>query len=190
MAAQARFKPASRSGIKGNKVKQAARYAEFILKAAPCTLRSLCKIRANRSGIEWLFALHQDADSTDIYQISRNWADLVKRARSKQLAPDEYNSGNFTISNLGMFGADTFDAILPPGNFGCDDMQLGLQPRLTRCKSCKSVSKGLPAFSAPLTFDTECLKVDMIRCKQIAEGLLISKGGTVGAVVFCSLGPP
>lgn len=57
----------------------------------------------------------QDADSTDIYQISRNWADLVKRARAKQLAPDEYNSGNFTISNLGMFGADKFDAILPPG---------------------------------------------------------------------------
>ena len=57
----------------------------------------------------------QDADSTDIYQISRNWKDLVKRARSKQLTPDEYNSGNFTISNLGMFGADTFDAILPPG---------------------------------------------------------------------------
>ena len=57
----------------------------------------------------------QDADSTDIYQISRVWKDLVKRARSKQLAPDEYNSGNFTISNLGMFGADTFDAILPPG---------------------------------------------------------------------------
>ena len=58
----------------------------------------------------------QDADTTDIYLISRTWADLVKRARSKQLAPDEYNSGNFTISNMGMFGADVFDAILPPGN--------------------------------------------------------------------------
>jgi hypothetical protein len=45
----------------------------------------------------------------------RNWADLVKRARAKQLQPDEYNSGTFTISNLGMFGVDTFDAILPPG---------------------------------------------------------------------------
>jgi hypothetical protein len=54
---------------------------------------------------------------TDIYQLSRNWADLVKRARGKQLAPDEYNSGTFTISNLGMFGVDTFDAILPPGAF-------------------------------------------------------------------------
>ena len=57
----------------------------------------------------------KDADSTDIYQISRNWADLVKRARSKQLAPDEFPSGTFTISNLGNFGADIFDAILPPG---------------------------------------------------------------------------
>jgi hypothetical protein len=57
----------------------------------------------------------KDADTTDIYQISRNWADLVKRARSKQLAPDEFQSGTFTISNLGNFGADVFDAILPPG---------------------------------------------------------------------------
>lgn len=57
----------------------------------------------------------QDADKTDIYQLSRNWADLVKRARAKQLKPEEYNSGTFTISNLGMYGVDTFDAILPPG---------------------------------------------------------------------------
>ncbi|HEY9882487.1 MAG TPA: 2-oxo acid dehydrogenase subunit E2, partial [Thermosynechococcaceae cyanobacterium] len=27
----------------------------------------------------------------------------------------EYSSGTFTISNLGMFGVDRFDAILPPG---------------------------------------------------------------------------
>ena len=60
-------------------------------------------------------AYMQDADTTDIYQISRNWADLVKRARAKKLAPDEFNSGTFTISNMGMFGADSFDAILPPG---------------------------------------------------------------------------
>lgn len=39
----------------------------------------------------------------------------MKRARSKQLSPAEYSSGNFTISNMGMYGADAFDAILPPG---------------------------------------------------------------------------
>ena len=31
------------------------------------------------------------------------------------LTAAEFNSGNFTISNLGMFGVAAFDAILPPG---------------------------------------------------------------------------
>ena len=56
----------------------------------------------------------QNADQTDLYTLSRNWKGLVDRARAKQLQPDEYNSGTFTISNLGMFGVDRFDAILPP----------------------------------------------------------------------------
>lgn len=57
----------------------------------------------------------KNADQLDIYSLSRNWKGLVDRARAKQLQPDEYNSGTFTISNLGMFGVDRFDAILPPG---------------------------------------------------------------------------
>lgn len=57
----------------------------------------------------------QKADQMDIYSLSRTWKDLVDRARSKQLQPQEYNSGTFTVSNLGMFGVDRFDAILPPG---------------------------------------------------------------------------
>ncbi|MEY3735172.1 MAG: hypothetical protein RLZZ624_230, partial [Cyanobacteriota bacterium] len=56
-----------------------------------------------------------EADKTDIYSIARTWADLVARARSKQLKPEEYSTGTFTLSNLGMFGVDRFDAILPPG---------------------------------------------------------------------------
>jgi pyruvate dehydrogenase E2 component (dihydrolipoamide acetyltransferase) len=55
------------------------------------------------------------ADQMDIYSLSRAWKDLVDRARAKQLQPAEYSSGTFTISNLGMFGVDKFDAILPPG---------------------------------------------------------------------------
>ena len=55
------------------------------------------------------------ADQMDIYSLSRTWKDLVARSRAKQLAPEEYNSGTFTLSNLGMFGVDSFDAILPPG---------------------------------------------------------------------------
>jgi pyruvate dehydrogenase E2 component (dihydrolipoamide acetyltransferase) len=57
----------------------------------------------------------QNADQIDLYSLSRMWKDLVDRARIKQLQPQEYNSGTFTISNLGMLGVETFDAILPPG---------------------------------------------------------------------------
>mgnify|MGYP001166840115 FL=1 len=53
--------------------------------------------------------------NTDLFELSREWKDLVKRSRSKQLEPDEYSTGTFTLSNLGMFGVDRFDAILPPG---------------------------------------------------------------------------
>lgn len=57
----------------------------------------------------------QDADKLDLYLLSEKWKELVEKARAKQLQPHEYNSGTFTLSNLGMFGVDRFDAILPPG---------------------------------------------------------------------------
>ena len=55
------------------------------------------------------------ADQMDIYSLSRTWKDLVARSRTKQLQPEEYSTGTFTLSNLGMFGVDKFDAILPSG---------------------------------------------------------------------------
>ncbi|RMH64096.1 MAG: 2-oxo acid dehydrogenase subunit E2 [Cyanobacteria bacterium J003] len=57
----------------------------------------------------------KNADQIDIYSLSRTWKDLVERARAKQLQPDEYSTGTFSLSNLGMFGVDFFDAILTPG---------------------------------------------------------------------------
>ncbi|MCP6758873.1 MAG: 2-oxo acid dehydrogenase subunit E2 [Fischerella sp. CENA71] len=57
----------------------------------------------------------QNADQMDIYSLSRTWKSLVERARVKKLQPEEYSTGTFTLSNLGMFGVDRFDAILPPG---------------------------------------------------------------------------
>ena len=57
----------------------------------------------------------QDTAGTDVYEIGRKWKDLVKKARGAGLGPADYAGGNFTISNLGMFGVDCFDAILPPG---------------------------------------------------------------------------
>ena len=40
--------------------------------------------------------------------------DLAARAKSKKLAPHEYQGGSFAISNLGMFGIDNFDAVINP----------------------------------------------------------------------------
>ena len=57
----------------------------------------------------------KDPCEIDLFELSRAWKDLVKRSRSKQLEPHEYSTGTFTLSNLGMFGVDRFDAILPPG---------------------------------------------------------------------------
>ncbi len=54
------------------------------------------------------------AERTDLYSLSRTWSELVKQARSKQLQPEDYSGGTFTLSNLGMFGVDRFSAILPP----------------------------------------------------------------------------
>merc|ERR1712232_382268 len=50
--------------------------------------------------------------------IGGEWRELVDKAKAGTLAPDEYQSGTFTISNLGMFGVSEFGAILPPGQGG------------------------------------------------------------------------
>ena len=55
------------------------------------------------------------ANEMDLFSIGRTWKELVDKAKSKKLSPAEYSSGTFTISNLGMFGVQQFDAILPPG---------------------------------------------------------------------------
>lgn len=53
--------------------------------------------------------------NTDVYEVGRQWKELVGKAKSGKLGPADYAGGNFTISNMGMFGVSAFDAILPPG---------------------------------------------------------------------------
>lgn len=47
-------------------------------------------------------------------QINAELKDLVERARSRKLKPEEYLGATFTISNLGMFGVEDFAAIVNP----------------------------------------------------------------------------
>ena len=56
----------------------------------------------------------RDADTKSLSNISKEMKDLAEKARSKKLMPSEYQGGSFSISNLGMFGVDNFDAVINP----------------------------------------------------------------------------
>ncbi|MCL4066726.1 pyruvate dehydrogenase complex dihydrolipoamide acetyltransferase [Pseudomonas sp. GX19020] len=56
----------------------------------------------------------RDADKKSLSALSAEMKDLAHRAKSKKLAPHEYQGGSFAISNLGMFGIENFDAVINP----------------------------------------------------------------------------
>ena len=56
----------------------------------------------------------KDAERKSISALSAEMKDLAIRARDRRLAPHEYQGGSFAISNLGMFGIDSFDAVINP----------------------------------------------------------------------------
>jgi pyruvate dehydrogenase E2 component (dihydrolipoamide acetyltransferase) len=56
----------------------------------------------------------RNAEVKSLSEISNEMRDLAARARSKRLAPHEYQGGSTTISNLGMYGIDRFDAVINP----------------------------------------------------------------------------
>jgi pyruvate dehydrogenase E2 component (dihydrolipoamide acetyltransferase) len=56
----------------------------------------------------------KDAHLKSLSALSAEMKDLAARARSRKLAPHEYQGGSFAISNLGMFGIENFDAVINP----------------------------------------------------------------------------
>lgn len=56
----------------------------------------------------------RNADQKSLPQISNEMKDLAKRARENKLKPEEFQGGGFSISNLGMYGVKTFQAIINP----------------------------------------------------------------------------
>ncbi|MGI6161425.1 MAG: dihydrolipoamide acetyltransferase family protein [Christensenellales bacterium] len=60
----------------------------------------------------------KNADLMTLEEISAVSADLISKAKSGKLTPDDYKGGTFTISNLGMFGVDHFTAIVNPPEVG------------------------------------------------------------------------
>ncbi|MCB2129033.1 MAG: pyruvate dehydrogenase complex dihydrolipoamide acetyltransferase [Rhodobacteraceae bacterium] len=56
----------------------------------------------------------RDAQAKSISTISTEMKDLATRARARQLTPEEFQGGTTSVSNLGMFGVSSFDAVINP----------------------------------------------------------------------------
>lgn len=56
----------------------------------------------------------KEAESKSLLAISRAVKDFAVRAKDKKLKPDEFDGGTITVSNLGAWGIDSFDAIVNP----------------------------------------------------------------------------
>lgn len=52
------------------------------------------------------------ADALDLAAIAARRKELVAAARAGRLRPEDVRGGTFTVSNLGMYGVDSFDAIV------------------------------------------------------------------------------
>ena len=105
---------------------------DFVMKACAVALRSYPNLNAlyTTSGVElhekvdmaMAVALDQglitpiirDIGSKGLAAISRESKDLATRARDGKLQPDEYQGGTITVSNMGMFGIESFTAIINP----------------------------------------------------------------------------
>jgi pyruvate dehydrogenase E2 component (dihydrolipoyllysine-residue acetyltransferase) len=106
---------------------------DFIIKAMAMALQTVP--RANATWTEQGLLLHRpsdiavavaleggglhtpvirDAEVKSLSEISNEMRDLAARARAKRLAPHEYQGGATAISNLGMYGIDSFDAVINP----------------------------------------------------------------------------
>ncbi len=105
---------------------------DLVLKAAAVALTRVPQLNASFTGegilrhaqvhLEFAVSLQEglltpvirNAESKSLRQISREAGDLIERARSQRLNPDEYRGGTFTVSNLGARGIDSFQAIIDP----------------------------------------------------------------------------
>ena len=68
-----------------------------------------------------------DAGSKGLRAISEIARELANKARRGKLAPEEFQGGTFTVSNLGMFGVKAFNSIINPPQSGILSVGAGEQ---------------------------------------------------------------
>lgn len=94
----------------------------------------------------------QYANERSLEDIAENWKELVNKAKTGTLKPEEYNSGTFTISNMGMFGVTHFGAILPQGQGGILAIG-GTQEVIVPCSQAVLGMKKVKKMTVTLTCD-------------------------------------
>ncbi|NCU20871.1 pyruvate dehydrogenase complex dihydrolipoamide acetyltransferase, partial [Candidatus Falkowbacteria bacterium] len=105
---------------------------DFIIKACALALQAVpdanavwagdCILRMRASDVAVAVAVEgglfvpvlRDAETKTLSALSAEMKDLATRARARKLAPADYQGGSFAISNLGMMGIDSFDAVINP----------------------------------------------------------------------------
>jgi pyruvate dehydrogenase E2 component (dihydrolipoamide acetyltransferase) len=117
-----------------NAIGEAAKISvtDMLVKAAARTLQEFREVNASfadgkirvyrRINIGIAVALDQglvtpvlpDCDKKPLAQIAREAKELVERARTGRMRPEDLTPGTFTISNLGMFDVDEFVAVINP----------------------------------------------------------------------------
>jgi pyruvate dehydrogenase E2 component (dihydrolipoamide acetyltransferase) len=94
-----------------------ARHPEVMAQWTPQGMRLLSDIHvgvAVDTELGLLVPVVRNADRLGLTEISRTLANLTRSARAGTLLPSEQEEGIFTISNLGTFGIDAFDAVINP----------------------------------------------------------------------------
>jgi pyruvate dehydrogenase E2 component (dihydrolipoamide acetyltransferase) len=74
----------------------------------------------------------RDAEVKSLSVLSAEMKDLAARAKTRKLAPHEYQGGSFAISNLGMMGIDNFDAVINPPHASILAVGAGVQKPVVR----------------------------------------------------------
>jgi pyruvate dehydrogenase E2 component (dihydrolipoamide acetyltransferase) len=88
------------------------------------------------------------AEAKSVAQIAAEVSDLAERARSGKLTREEITGGTFTVSNLGMFGVDRFDAIINPPQVAILAVGAGRERVVVR--------EGQPAVATVITLTLSC----------------------------------
>jgi pyruvate dehydrogenase E2 component (dihydrolipoamide acetyltransferase) len=108
-------------------------YNEIILKACAAALQLHPQVNASFQGeaIRYHRPIHlgvavsldegglitpviRNCELKSLQEMARETKDLIGRARSRKLKPEEYTGATFTVSNLGMMGVEEFSAVINP----------------------------------------------------------------------------